>query len=179
MNKYTQPGTTVGGKVVRKPEVRDLTDWKTGEVKRFGNGEPMKQYVITVQTDLRDPEVEDDDGLRRIFVKGWNKKTLKKAVADSGAPTVVVGGELYDTFVSQDPETNVKTHSYRYVPPPAGSQPPAEVDPEVRARQLEAFDRIKRAQASSPISHSLLSRSARPAKPAASVGRSFDDEIPF
>jgi hypothetical protein len=45
------------------------TDMETKMPKFYPDGNPMMQLVFTLQTSLRDPNVEDDDGTRRIFAK--------------------------------------------------------------------------------------------------------------
>jgi hypothetical protein len=126
-NINTPIGTTVGGVIVDKPVERDVTDFHTKEVRTFPDGTPMKQYVIRVQTDQRDPEIEDDDGVRAIYVKGWNKKRLKEAVQSIGARKIQVGGQLFDTFTSIDGQH--KVHTYRYVAPTPGQAPPRPAAP--------------------------------------------------
>jgi hypothetical protein len=45
---------------------------KTGEPKFWPSGDPMYQVIVTVQTQERDPSIQDDDGKRRLFIKGRN-----------------------------------------------------------------------------------------------------------
>jgi hypothetical protein len=131
MNGQTPSGTTVGGRIVAPPEVRDVTDWKTKEVKRFADGNPMKQYVVKVQTTLRDLSNPDDDGVRAIYVKGHNKKRLAQAVVAAGLQTIGVGDELYDTYAGYQGEA--KVHEYRVVP---GSKEPARDPHHAQLRQF-------------------------------------------
>ena len=93
--KFPTPGTTIGGSVTEQPQLEQQRDIKTGEKKFWSNGDPMMQLVVTVQTDQRDPAIEDDDGKRRIFVKGQMKNAVADAVRATGAKGLEVGGTLW------------------------------------------------------------------------------------
>ncbi|MGW4388234.1 hypothetical protein [Streptomyces sp. NPDC004685] len=93
--KFPTPGTVVGGRILEPPTIEQQRDIKTGEHKTWANGDPMMQLVVTVQTDQRDPAIEDDDGKRRIFVKGVMKNAIADAVRVTGAKGLEVGGSLW------------------------------------------------------------------------------------
>lgn len=93
--KFATPGTTVGGHITEPPKVEQQRDIQSGEKKFWSDGNPMYQLVVTVQTDERDPSIEDDDGRRRIFVKGQMKNAVADAVRDAGARGLEVGGALH------------------------------------------------------------------------------------
>ena len=93
--KFPTPGTTVGGRITEPPQLEQQRDIKTGEKKFWSDGDPMMQLVVTVQTDERDPSLEDDDGKRRIFIKGQMKNAVADAVRDAGAKGLEVGGTLH------------------------------------------------------------------------------------
>ncbi|MFD8847055.1 hypothetical protein [Streptomyces pseudogriseolus] len=93
--KFPTPGTTVGGRITEQPKVEQQRDIQSGELKFWSDGNPMMQLVVTVQTDERDPSVEDDDGRRRIFVKGQMKNAVADAVRQAGAKGLEVGGTLH------------------------------------------------------------------------------------
>lgn len=96
--KFPTPGTTVGGRITEKPTVEQQRDIKTGEKKFWNDGNPMMQLVVTVQTDLRDPEIDEDDGRRRLFVKGQMKQAIADAVRTTGARGLEIGGTLTVTY---------------------------------------------------------------------------------
>lgn len=96
--KFPTPGTIVGGRITEKPTVEQQRDIKTGDKKFWGDGNPMMQLVVTVQTQERDPQVEDDDGRRRLFVKGQMKNAIADAVRAAGARGLEVGGTLTLTY---------------------------------------------------------------------------------
>ncbi|ELP62821.1 hypothetical protein PV735_11215 [Streptomyces turgidiscabies] len=93
--KFPTPGTTIGGPIAEPPQLEQQRDIKTGEKKFWGDGDPMMQLVVTVATDQRDHAIEDDDGKRRIFVKGQMKAAVADAVREAGAKGLEVGGTLW------------------------------------------------------------------------------------
>lgn len=82
-------GTVVRGVVV-DAEVRDQTEIGSGEVKTYPDGNPMKQIVITLQTEDQDESIEDDDGVRRVFAKGAMLFAIRKVTPDG----LRIGGKL-------------------------------------------------------------------------------------
>lgn len=67
--KFPEIGAVVTGTVISS-EVTQQTELGTGKPLFFDDGRPRQQLVVTIQTTQRDPEVEDDDGRRRVFVTG-------------------------------------------------------------------------------------------------------------
>lgn len=119
--KFPTPGTTVGGRITEPPQVEQQRDIQTGEKKFWSDGNPMMQLVVTVQTDQRDPSIEDDDGRRRIFVKGVMKNVVADAVRATGARGLEVGGQLHVTYThdgtpKQRGFSAPKQYAARYVP---------------------------------------------------------------
>lgn len=80
-------GTVVSAQVAQQ------TDVKTGEKLFWPSGEPRKQLVITLQTDLRDRD--DDDGIRVIYAKGGKYDVERgegTSMKDAIAEAVRAGG---------------------------------------------------------------------------------------
>ncbi|MGH3956451.1 MAG: hypothetical protein ACRDTI_20695 [Mycobacterium sp.] len=122
--KFPTKGDTVGGKIVSEPVVQQQRDPETQELETWPDGNAKMQLVVTVQTDLRDPTINDDDGKRRIFVKGQMKSAVQTAVQAVGASGLDVGGELYVTYKEDGEKKNKafnapKIYIARYVPPAA------------------------------------------------------------
>ncbi|MEV4158991.1 hypothetical protein [Nonomuraea dietziae] len=119
-------GTTVGGQITMQPEVTQQSDLDTGELKFWSDGKPMQQLVVTVQTSLRDPEVIDDDGQRRFYIKAKMLDAVRDAVRRSGAKGLEVGGTLMITYTA-DGEAKKKAHNppkiytATYTPPSAAA----------------------------------------------------------
>lgn len=118
--KFAQIGDTVRGTVVSSV-VTQQTDLKSGEPKLFKNGDQMMQVVITLQTDERDASIENDDGLRKLYVKSQMTAAVGKALRDAGAK-LAVGGTLAVQFQSEIPSTTpgfnaTKQYVAQYRPP--------------------------------------------------------------
>jgi hypothetical protein len=86
-------GKRVSGRVVNA-EVKQATDID-GKPKFFDSGEPRMELVIDLQTDERDPAIEGDDGVRRIYASGGKyvaaegtgvamRDAIAKAMKDAG-----------------------------------------------------------------------------------------------
>ena len=128
-DKNDPVGTTVTGTIAEKPVVAQQTDIQTGKPLEWDNGDPKLQLIVTLQTSLRTSD--DDDGLRRVYVKGSTKsgcRSLHDAVAtavkESGAKGLEVGGTLAVTFIGTEPSqtkgfNDRKLYSATYVPPAA------------------------------------------------------------
>lgn len=96
--KFPVPGTVVSGRITVKPTVEQQRDIKDNSLKFWNDGNPMMQLVVTVQTDERDPQIEEDDGRRRLFVKGQLQRAVADAVRAVGGRGLEVGGTLTVTY---------------------------------------------------------------------------------
>src|SRR5690606_40400870 len=92
--KFPAIGATVSGTICEPPVVQQQRDYTTGELKFWSDGNPMMQLVVTLQTGERDPGIVDDDGRRRVYVRGQLKRAVQRAVKTAGAPGLAVGGQL-------------------------------------------------------------------------------------
>ncbi len=83
---------------------------------------PVMQAIITVQTDQRDPAIDDDDGQRRIFVGGRNMRdAVRDAVIRAGAKDIRVGGTLAVQYTGGSGNTgDPKQYYAEYAPPAVG-----------------------------------------------------------
>lgn len=96
-------GTRQGGTLIEPaPFTQQQRDLATSQPKFWDNGDPMQQLVVTMQTDERDPANPEDDGVRRLYVKGQMQKAVAQAVRRAGARGLNVGGELWVDFVGQE-----------------------------------------------------------------------------
>lgn len=142
--KFDQPGATITGTITDLQVTQSRTYDPTGgpgEPKTWPSGDPQMQLNITLQTTLRDPAVEDDDGRRRVYVDGRRiRDAVKAAFTAVGAPGLEIGGEYTQTFTGYDPESKnpknpAKLYAVRYARPNAaagffnGTQPAAEPAP--------------------------------------------------
>jgi hypothetical protein len=123
--KFSEPGTTIGGLILRPPRAYQEREYVEGNPgggnpKTFPSGDPIMGINIDVQTNVRDASVPDDDGIRTLYIEG---KRLKDAVRDgvrqAGAQKLEVGAEIYVTFTHrEDPmdKRSAKHYTVRYVP---------------------------------------------------------------
>lgn len=120
--RFDTIGTTVGGRIVRPAAARQQTDFDSGKPKFYDDGNPMMQVVVPIQTNLRDPQDQADDGVRNIYIRGQMTEAVRTAVRSVGGSGLEVGGELYITFVREEPNSrgrgkDKKVYSARYVVP--------------------------------------------------------------
>lgn len=104
--KFPTIGTTVSGRITERPTVEQQTDFTTGELKFWDDGKPQMQLVVTLATNQRDPENPEDDGTRRLYVKGQMKNAVATAVRSTGAKGLEVGGTLTVTYSRDGQKTN-------------------------------------------------------------------------
>ena len=122
--KFPTIGTTVTGTICRPPEVQQQTDVTTGKPKFWDDGKPRQQLQVQLQTAERDPEVDHDDGIRAVYIKGQMQKAVREAVRRSGAKGLEVGGTLTVTYTgdgeaAQRGMNAPKQYSASYIPAPA------------------------------------------------------------
>jgi hypothetical protein len=95
--RFDNPGDTITGTICEAPEVRQQTDISTGQPVHWPSGDPKMQLIVTLQTTLRDDP--DDDGKRRIYVKGKSlTEAVREAVRQTGAKGLEIGGTLTVTY---------------------------------------------------------------------------------
>lgn len=122
--KFPTIGSTVKGTVVGS-EVQQQMDFDTGKPKFFDDGKPMMQAVVTLQTDERDPTIDGDEGLRRVFVRGQMTAAVREALRAASA-RLEVGGTLAVQFTAEKPNPDkphrkpAKQYVAQYAPPAAG-----------------------------------------------------------
>jgi hypothetical protein len=122
--KFDTVGRTYKGTIV-KSEVRQQIDMDTDEPEFWKDGKPKMQAVITIQTDEIDPTIEDDDGQRRLFVKGNMQKAIREAVKAAGCSRLDVGGVLAVRYSDNGEATKrgfspPKLYVAQYRPPAIG-----------------------------------------------------------
>lgn len=98
---FKEIGDSIKGTVI-SAEAAQQTDMD-GTPKSWDDGNPMMQVIVTLQTDLS--EDDDDDGKRKLYVKGSKKpESQSLAAAVAGALTKVkakleVGGTLAVKYI--------------------------------------------------------------------------------
>jgi len=95
--KFETIGTTVSGTICRKPEVQQQREIDSGKPKFWDDGKPRQQIVIHLQTTIRDDQLDDDDGIRAVYVRGNMLRAVREAVRKAG-DVLQVGGTLAVTY---------------------------------------------------------------------------------
>lgn len=91
-----------------------------GELKFYADGNTMWQLVVTLETQERDDP--DDDGLRRIYVRGQMTKAVASAIQKAGERGLRDGGRLYVRYTGdaepvQRGFNGAKQYFAKYQPP--------------------------------------------------------------
>lgn len=133
--RFNQPGDFVAGYICTPPVTREMTAFGTGELLKWPSGEQKYQVVVTLQTDQRDPSLQDDDGRRCVYIKGKNlTNAVKVAVRTAGARGLSEGGWMSVSYTNDDMTSTApikpKVYAVQYQAPqvavPSGPTPPAQ-----------------------------------------------------
>lgn len=106
--KFPVLGYENAGRIVGKPTVEQQRDYDSDEPLYWADGKPRWQIVVTLATGERDPEIRDDDGVRRLFVKGHMKTAVQAALKAVKADGLEDGGHLTVTYTADGPQPNPK-----------------------------------------------------------------------
>lgn len=68
--KFEQPGTSISG-IIENVTANQIRDFKSRQPKFFDDGQPQMQVLVTINTGVTDPMVDDDDGRRTVYIKGF------------------------------------------------------------------------------------------------------------
>lgn len=100
----SQPGDSVTG-VIEKIETTQVNDFQTKQPAYWNDGRPKEQIHVIIQTQLRDPSVDDDDGRRSLWVKGWGiqLKAFREACRQAGVKIPKPGDTITERFVGLGP----------------------------------------------------------------------------
>lgn len=117
-------GDAVDGYVTHA-ERRQQTDFKTKALKFYDDGNPMWQLVVTLQTE--DREDDEDDGLRKVYIRGQLTKAVQDAVRKAGEKGLREGGRLYVRYTGDaEPVGNLdgaKQYFAKYLAPTVAVEP--------------------------------------------------------
>lgn len=87
--------------VIARSEVRQQRDFETGDPVTWNDGTAKMQIIVDLETDIRDPQVPFDDGMRRLYIKGNGITALRQAVKASQSPGLLDGGKLSMKFAAE------------------------------------------------------------------------------
>ena len=114
-------------------EMRQQTNYTTGAPLTWDDGKPRMQMVVTLLTEIHDDD--DDDGLRKLYIKGQMQRVVQDAVRKTGVRGLAEGGRLFVRFTKTLPPakqgmSGAKQYIAKYMAPqyavPDGDGPPDE-----------------------------------------------------
>ena len=118
-----EKGDRYEGEILSK-SVRQQTDFKTKKPLFWDDGRPREQMVVSIQTDLDEPDEDggEDDGVRNLYIKYKMKEAVAKAVREAGEKKLEIGGWLAVECVgTEKPKTRgaqgAKLYEAEYEPP--------------------------------------------------------------
>ncbi|MBG6083273.1 hypothetical protein [Zhihengliuella flava] len=128
--KFPQPGAVVQGEIVSIGEPVHARKFNSEEPDFWPSGDPKMQVAIKLQTNERDPQEPDDEGVRNLWVvvsgtEGGQLWAIRQALRAQGLKDLAVGGYLAVMFTkhdpnSQNPQNPKKLYEARYQPPASG-----------------------------------------------------------
>jgi hypothetical protein len=137
---WEYPGTMYEG-MIKGVDMRQAREYQSTTPATWDDGTPKMQCVLTLATQLRDPQDPEDDGTRQISINLWSgqKAALVKACKAAGVPEPQVGQMIRATHVSgMGTAQSPRVFEYQLGPAPAaggglqgalGGQPPAQQPP--------------------------------------------------
>lgn len=131
--KFTNPGDTHTGTITEVSDARQATEYGSNELAYWDKERtrPKMQVAVTLDTAERDPQDANDTGKRTLWVvedgrSGSILAAIRHAVAQAGAGTIDIGGQLTVAFSGFDPNSKnpanprkIYTAAYQ-APAPAG-----------------------------------------------------------
>lgn len=149
--KFPTIGTTITGTITAVHPPEPQRDFETGQ------DIPGKTQVrIELDTDLRDPDIDNDDGSRTLYVRGWMTGAIGDALRKAAVKEPAAGGRLSITYIKDGPPSRPglngpKLYTAEYSPPGTAAtqqffdngseKPPAGIDPKVWADMPEEAKR--------------------------------------
>lgn len=119
--KDAKIGQSIQG-IITKVQLRNKTNEKTGAVEMNQYGKPKKVLILTLLTDLRSSEIENDNGLRRAFLQGNAQWEFKQFLTKNKITKPVPGGRFKQTLVGTKPTQHFNDQNLfecLYAPPTA------------------------------------------------------------
>jgi hypothetical protein len=140
--KFANLGDKTEGLIVRVGEPRQQTDFSSGELKTWPDGNPVMVIPVELKTEAR--EGPDDDGGRTLWIQLGSElhgKT-RDAIRKSGGSGLEVGGWISVVHDKTEPSKirggyPKKLHTVVYVPAP---EAPVEAPADEMAQAVKQFD---------------------------------------
>ncbi|WP_237222672.1 hypothetical protein [Rothia nasimurium] len=125
--KFPTPGATITGEITEISEPMQARKYEDNSPDYWPSGDPVMQVKVTLQTDERDPQIQDDDGKRALWVRQSSQMlyAIQAGMKAAGQSDLQVGGRLQVTYTGDDPNSKNprnprKLYSAVYQAPAAG-----------------------------------------------------------
>lgn len=125
--KFPTPGATIAGEITEISEPMQARKYEDNSPDYWPSGDPVMQVKVTLQTDERDPQIQDDDGKRALWVRQSSQMlyAIQAGMKAAGQADLQVGGRLQVTYTGDDPNSKNprnprKLYSAVYQAPAAG-----------------------------------------------------------
>lgn len=108
--KFERPGDRISG-IIEKVTANQVSDFNTKQPAFWQDGSPKLQVLVTINTGVTDPNVEDDDGYRTVYIKGWGeqRRAWLDAIRRAGlhkASDIKPGDRFTAVFTGYGPSQN-------------------------------------------------------------------------
>jgi len=172
--KLSNIGDSVQGIIFKRQRLEEQDDDGNVVLNQWGKPKPL--VVLWLATDLRDPENPEDDGARRLWLKGNGLWTLQEFIRVNDLKPPAFGGKIKEWVESLKPNTiktrkPMKVHGAMYADP----------KPEWKIIAQEYLDRWDKPKADGfDDSFDQRTAAATPAESKTTLDtmRGFDDDEP-
>jgi hypothetical protein len=94
-------------------ETAQVRNFETGDPEFWEDGNPKLQIVVTLATDYLDPDVEGDDGTRKVYLFGQKLQAAKQAMKEAGVTKLEKGFIFTIKFAGEKPSSNKKYNNVK------------------------------------------------------------------
>lgn len=105
---FAEPETAWSGVIVSPPKAYQERKYEPGNpgggaLLTYESGDPIMSLYVDIQTKVRESGIEDDDGIRRVYIQGKRmKEAVRNAVAAAGSKGLEVGATLGIKFTHRE-----------------------------------------------------------------------------
>lgn len=116
--KFADPGDSITGRITAPPSTYQVREYDPnnpggGALKFYPSGDPIMGLYVDLDTGSKDPMIEGDDGIRRIYIDGrYVKEAVREAVIAAGAQGLQPGGVLQLTFTHREDPMDKRSRKF-------------------------------------------------------------------
>lgn len=94
-------------------ETAQVRNFETGDPEFWEDGNPKLQIVVTLATDYLDPDVEGDEGNRKVYLFGQKLQAAKQAMKEAGVTKLEKGHIFTIKYAGEKPSSNKKYNNVK------------------------------------------------------------------